>query len=289
MSNVSITSIKIKKRKSSIAKMGIQSKIIIGIFITIVILFYVYPILNLVNVSFKTSMQFMIDPIGLSKQFNFSNYAKVFVQGHFLRNFYNSISYLFFSNILVLSITSLAAFVISRKYIRFAGFFYVLFLAGMFLPDPLIPQFILMRKLNLYNTPIGYIFTRTNPGVIMLLMTGYYRTLPKSLDEAAVLDGCGMLRYITFFIVPMSKPVFASAFILFSVGVWNDIVGTTVFLTSPQYFPVIRALFAFRGVYGNDWPPLAAAVFIVASPLIIIFLIFQKYIVGGMVAGGVKG
>ena len=289
MSDTQMASIKRKKKSSSIGKESLRTKIVIGSFIALVLIVYVYPILNLVNVSFKTSTEFMMDPIGLTNSIHFNNYIKVFVQGNFLRNFYNSLYYLFASNLLVLSITSLAAFVISRRYIRFAGFFYVLFLAGLFLPEPLIPQFILMNKLGLYNNPIGYILTRTNPGIVMLLMVGYYRTLPKTFDEAAVLDGCGVMRYLAFFILPMSKPVFASAAILFSVGVWNDIIGTTVFLTSPRYYPVIRALFAFVGQYGTDWPPLAAAVFIVATPLIIIFLFFQKYIISGMVSGGVKG
>ncbi|MBI9097387.1 MAG: carbohydrate ABC transporter permease [Spirochaetaceae bacterium] len=289
MSDTQMASIKRKKKSSSIGKESFRTKIVIGSFIALVLIVYVYPILNLVNVSFKTSPEFMLDPIGLTNSIHFNNYIKVFVQGNFLRNFYNSLYYLFASNLLVLSITSLAAFVISRRYIRFAGFFYVLFLAGLFLPEPLIPQFILMNKLGLYNNPIGYILTRTNPGIVMLLMVGYYRTLPKTFDEAAVLDGCGVMRYLAFFILPMSKPVFASAAILFSVGVWNDIIGTTVFLTSPRYYPVIRALFAFVGQYGTDWPPLAAAVFIVATPLIIIFLFFQKYIISGMVSGGVKG
>jgi len=261
----------------------------IGAFIALVVVLYVYPLLNLVNVSLKTSTEFTLDPIGLTKSFRLRNYVDVIAKNDFLRNFFNSIYYLLAANLLTLSITSLAAFVISRRYVRFSGFFYVLFLTGIFLPDPLIPQFYLLNSIGLYNNPIGYILLKANPGIVMLLMVGYYRTIPKEFDEAAALDGCGITRYLSTFILPMSKPIFASAAILFSVQVWNDIIGTTVFLTSPRYYPVIRALFSFVGQYGTNWPPLAAAVFIVAAPLIVLFLFFQKYIISSIVSGGMKG
>lgn len=262
--------------------------IIVG-FVVLVTVVYAYPLLNLVNVSLKTSLEFQLNPIGVTNTLQFQNYVNVVVNNDFVRNFINSLYYLAASNILTLGMTSLAAFVISRRYVRFAGFFYLLFLAGIFLPDPLIPQFYLLNTIGLYNNPIGYILLKANPGIVMLLMVGYYRTIPKDFDEAAALDGCGTTRYLFTFIFPMSKPIYASAAILFSVMVWNDIIGTTVFLTSPRYYPVIRALFSFVGQYGTDWPPLAAAVFIVAAPLIILFLFFQKYIISGIVSGGMKG
>jgi raffinose/stachyose/melibiose transport system permease protein len=265
-----------------------STAIIIG-FVILVTLIYGYPLLNLVNVSLKTSTGFMLDPVGVTNTLRFQNYVDVVVNNDFVRNFANSLYYLLASNILTLGMTSMAAFVISRRYVRFAGFFYVLFLAGIFLPDPLIPQFYLLNSIGLYNNPIGYILLKANPGIVMLLMVGYYRTVPKEFDEAAALDGCGTTRYLFTFILPMSKPIYASAAILFSVQIWNDIIGTTVFLTSPRYYPVIRALFSFVGQYGTDWPPLAAAVFIVAAPLIILFLFFQKYIISGIVSGGMKG
>ncbi|MFW5783159.1 MAG: carbohydrate ABC transporter permease [Spirochaetota bacterium] len=265
-----------------------STAIIVG-FAVLVTLVYAYPLLNLVNVSLKSSTEFMLDPIGITNSLRFQNYVDVIVNNDFVRNFVNSLYYLAASNILTLGMTSLAAFVISRRYVRFAGFFYLLFLAGIFLPDPLIPQFYLLNNIGLYNNPLGYILVKANPGIVMLLMVGYYRTIPKDFDEAAALDGCGTTRYLFAFIFPMSKPIYASAAILFSVQVWNDIIGTTVFLTSPRYYPVIRALFSFVGQYGTDWPPLAAAVFIVAAPLIVLFLFFQKYIISGIVSGGMKG
>lgn len=273
----------------SIRRERVFSGVVIGIFVVLIAVLYLFPLLFLANVSLKTSTEFMLSPISITSSFHLKNYADVFVGNNFFRNFFNSLYYLLAANVVTIVITSLAAFVISRRYVRFAGFFYVLFLTGIFLPDPLIPQFYLLSNLGLYNNPIGYILLKANPGIVMLLMVGYYRTIPKAFDEAAALDGCGTTRYLFTFIFPMSKPIFASAAILFSVGVWNDIIGTTVFLTSPRYYPVIRALFSFVGQYGTDWPPLAAAVFIVAMPLIVLFLIFQRHIISSITAGGIKG
>ncbi len=263
--------------------------LVAGIFILIALPLFLYPILNLVNVSLKTSGEFMKDPVGLTRSLHFRNYAQIFVKGNFVKYFINSVIYLAAANLLTLSITALAAFVISRKYVRFSGFFYILFLTGIFLPDPLIPQFYLLLNLGLYNHPLGYILLKANPGILMLLMVGYYKTIPREFDEAAAMDGCGSLRYIARFILPLSRPVFATAAILFSLGVWNDIIGTTIFLTSPRYYPVIRSLFAYVGQYGTNWPPLAAAVFIVGAPLIVLFVFFQRFIISGIVSGGVKG
>ncbi|HCM24952.1 MAG TPA: carbohydrate ABC transporter permease [Treponema sp.] len=267
----------------------LKAALLIGTFAVFIFVAYVFPVLNLVNVSFKTPSEFVLDPIKPAKAIQFKNYADVVIKNSFFRNFSNSLAYLLFSNLLTLTVTSMAAFIISRKYVKHANFFYILFLAGIFLPDPLIPQFYLLNRLGLYNNPVGYILLKTNPGVIMLMMVGYYKTISREFDEAAAIDGCGTLRYLFQFILPMSMPIFASSVILFSVGVWNDLIGTTVFLTSPRYYPVMRALFQFQGQYGTNWPPLAAAVFIVASPLILLFLFFQRYIISGMVSGGIKG
>jgi raffinose/stachyose/melibiose transport system permease protein len=173
--------------------------------------------------------------------------------------------------------------------VKFSGFLYVLFLAGIFLPDPLIPQFRLILALGLYNNPIGYILLKINPGIIMLLMVGYYKTISREFDEAAGMEGCTTLRFIIQFLLPLSKPVIATGIILFSVGIWNDIIGSTIYLTSPKYYPIIRSLFRFVGQYGSDWPPLASAVFVIALPLILVFIALQRNIIAGAVAGGLKG
>ena len=151
----------------SVRRGRIGSGVAIGGFILLIAILYIYPLLYLVNVSLKTSSEFMLDPLTVTKSFHVRNYLDVVVNNSFLRNFLNSIYYLVAANVLTMSITSLAAFVISRRYVRFSGFLYVLFLTGIFLPDPLIPQFYLLNTIGLYNNPIGYILLKANPGIVM--------------------------------------------------------------------------------------------------------------------------
>ena len=109
------------------------------------------------------------------------------------------------------------------------------------------------------------------------------------MDEAAVIDGCGYLRYMLRCVVPLAKPAIASMGLLTMIGVWNDIVSSTIYLTSETNYNITRGLFVFSGQYQNDWTLMAAALFIVAAPLIVLYLFGQRYIVDGIMAGGVKG
>lgn len=261
----------------------------LAVFIIIIAILYLFPIGYLLNVTFKTSEEFMDNPLELTESLQIENYRTVIGQKGFIRSFFNSVLYTATATAITLFVTSLAAFVISRKYVKYSGFLYLLFMMGIFLPNPLIPQFRLILGMGLYNNPIGYILLRLNPGIVMLLMVGYYKTIPKDFDEAAALEGCGTIRYLIQFLMPLSKPVFATGALLFSIGIWNDIIMTTIFLTSPKFYPIVRTLFQFVGQYGNDWPPLAAAVFIVAAPMILIFMFFQRYIIEGVATSGVKG
>jgi len=123
----------------------------------------------------------------------------------------------------------------------------------------------------------------------VFFFTGYLKSLPRDMDEAAVIDGCGYLRYMLRCVVPLAKPAIASMGLLTMIGVWNDIVSSTIYLTSETNYNITRGLFVFSGQYQNDWTLMAAALFIVAAPLIVLYLFGQRYIVDGIMAGGVKG
>jgi raffinose/stachyose/melibiose transport system permease protein len=263
--------------------------LIVAGFIAVMTIFFILPIAYLLNVTQLSSMDFMMNPAAMAKSLTFKNFALVFEKEPMFKYFLNSLYYVVSANVITILVTVPTAFVIARKYIKYSNALYILFLAGIFLPDPLVPQFKLILSAGLYNTPFGYILLRINPGVTMLLLVGYFKTIPKEFEEAAGLEGCGTWRYIFRFVFPLGKPVIVTSCILFSIQVWNDIIGQSIFLTSPKHYPIIRALFSFQGVYGTNWPPLAAATFIVVAPLLALYIYFQKHIVDGIVSGGVKG
>ena len=89
--------------------------------------------------------------------------------------------------------------------------------------------------------------------------------------------------------MPLAKPAIATVAVLHSIGVWNELILPTIYLTSQEYYPVTRGLIVFQGVYGNNWPLLAAGVLMIALPMVVFFIFMQRYIIGGVTAGAVKG
>jgi raffinose/stachyose/melibiose transport system permease protein len=109
------------------------------------------------------------------------------------------------------------------------------------------------------------------------------------LDEAAALEGCGYFRYVLQIMMPLIKPAIATVAVLHSIGVWNELILATIYLTREDYYPITRGLIVFNGVYGNNWPLIAAAVLMIALPMVVFFVFMQRYIIGGVTAGSVKG
>jgi len=251
---------------------------------------YVFPLLYLLNTALKTSDGFMADPTGVTTTFALSNFAKAWEAGNFGTYFFNSFLYTLVGSVIATVAAILLAFPVSRGYLPGSRFFWpVFFVVALFLPNALTAQFQLMLHLGLYGTRFGYIMLMAaGLGVGPLLIMGYLRTLPRELDEAAAMDGCGYFRYLVTFIVPLCRPVIVTVFILHAIGIWNDIILATIYLADSANYPVTVGLFAFKGQYSNDWALLSAAVLIVAVPLIILYAFVQKYIIAGVTDGALK-
>ena len=258
--------------------------------IAVFLFLYLFPLFYSLNTSLKDTQDYMRNPTGLTTTWAFSNYIKAWQRASFGSYILNSVLYTAVCTIMSLLLSIFIAFPISRKYVPFSRFWYYLFLCGLFLPSGLIPLFQIILNIGLYNTKIGYMLVMTGVNATsVFFFTGYMKALPMDLDEAASIDGCGYMRYMLTCVIPLSKPAIASMGILSMIGVWNDIVNSTIYLTSPNNYNIVRGLFVFSGQYQNDWTLLAAALFIVAIPLIAVYIAAQRYIVDGTMAGGVKG
>lgn len=257
--------------------------------VAIILVLYALPLLSLVNASLKTPSGFILDPTGLTKTFEWKNYVDAWNIGAFGTTIFNSLLYTVISSVLSTVFSVLLAFPIARGYVKGSRFWYILFVVALFLPSALIPQFQLMVNIGLYDTQIGYILLQTATlGVGPFLVIGYLRSIPRDLDEAAVLDGCGYFRYVLTVATPLMQPVLVTTFLLHAIGVWNDIIGPTIYLSNAQYTPVTLGLFAFYGQYGNEWAKLSAATLIVALPLILLYVLLQRYFIEGAVGGALK-
>jgi raffinose/stachyose/melibiose transport system permease protein len=246
------------------------------------------PASTRLNVSLKSPADFLFNPSGITKSIYLENYSRAWVQGNFAQYLLNSVFYTVVSTLISVTLSLFAAFPIARGYIRGGTFWYSFFLAAVFLPSPLIPQFQLILHLNLYNTQLGYILLNSTVGLGPFLIVGYLRSVPRELDEAARIDGCGYFRFLLTIIVPLIRPILVTVFLLGAINVWNDIIGPTIYLADDTLYPVSLGLFSFYGQYQNQWTALAAGIVMVAAPMIILYLFLQRYFMNGALAGAFK-
>jgi raffinose/stachyose/melibiose transport system permease protein len=264
-------------------------QIVSYLFVAIIMVLYLFPLLFLVNTALKSTPEFFQNPVGITRTFDIANFGIAWQKGSFAANILNSVLYTAVAATLSTVVSLVIAFPVSRGYLRHSRLWYALFVVLLFLPNSLMTQFQLLLRLGLYDTQVGYILIMASAlGVGPLIITGYVRSVPKELDEAAALDGVGYWRYLFTIVPPLIKPVLATTFILQAIGVWNDIILATLLLPDPEKSPVTLGLFAFQGTYTSQWGLLSAATIIVAAPLIVAYVLLQRYLVGG-VGGAVKG
>lgn len=259
------------------------------ILMAIMALVYLGPLLMLVNTSLKTLPSFSRDATALATELNFKNFADAWERANFPRYLLNSILYTAASTVIFIVTGLFVAFPIARNYVKGAGFLLTLYVIALFLPPALIPQFQLILNLGLYNTPQGFVLLFVVNAVGIVILVSSVKAIPRELDEAAAIDGCGYIRFVWSIILPLLRPAIATVIVLHAIGVWNEIIAPTIYLTNEKYYPITRGLIVFQGVYGSQWPTLAAAVLMLTLPMLVLFLFLQRYIVSGLTAGAVKG
>jgi raffinose/stachyose/melibiose transport system permease protein len=250
---------------------------------------YAGPLLMLVNTAFKTLPEFMKSATSPVASINFENFMDAWTKANFPRYLTNSLIYTVSATLIYVVTAIFVAFPVSRGYIKGANFVLTMFVIALFLPPALIPQFQLMLALGLYNNPVGYILLFTINPIGMVILVNYIKSVPRELDEAAALDGCGYFRFVTLILFPLIRPAVATVAVLHAIGIWNELILPTIYLTNKNYYPITRGMIVFQGVYGSNWPTLAAAVLIMTIPMLLIFLLMQRYIISGLTQGAVKG
>jgi raffinose/stachyose/melibiose transport system permease protein len=250
---------------------------------------YIGPMLMLVMTAFKTLPEFTKDATSLPTSFSLDNFFEAWDKANFPRYLVNTVLYTVVSTLVFVVTGTFLALAIARRFVRGSGALFTLFVIALFLPAALIPQFQLILRLGLYNNPLGYILLFVVNPIGIVILVNYMRTIPIELDEAAALEGCGYLRYVLTIVLPLAAPAIATVAVLHAIGVWNELVLATIYLTTADYYPITRGLIVFNGVYGNDWPLLAAAVLMMTLPMVVFFVFAQRWIIGGVTAGAVKG
>ena len=241
--------------------------------------------------SFKTQAESYNLDFVLPKTFMLENYLTVIERGHLVVAFFNSLIYALGSTILLVLISTLAAFVLVRNQSRLNRFIYYFVILGISLPLNYVSLMKVMMLLNLNNTRYGIILLYAAIGVPFSLFVacGFIDTIPKELDESAIIDGCSPLSLFTRIIFPLLKPVTATLFVLNFLGTWNDFTITIYFLNNSSKMPMTLAVYNFFGQFSQSWNLVCADIVLTTIPVLIVYVLGQKYIISGMTSGSVKG
>ncbi|MBO5245831.1 MAG: carbohydrate ABC transporter permease [Eubacterium sp.] len=219
------------------------------------------------------------------------NFAVVIEKGKLFTSFGNSMTYSVGSVLLCLVTAVMAAYVLSRNATRLNKLLYLYVALGITLPVNYVALMKVMQFLHINNTKMGIIllYTAMQLPFAVFLVHGFIARIPIDLDEAAIIDGCGAVRLFFLVILPLLKPVLATVFVLTFLNTWNEFVSPLYFLGNSEKWPMTLSVYNFFGMYFKDWNLVCADILLTSLPVILIYLLGQRYIVTGMTAGAVKG
>lgn len=250
------------------------------------------PIVLMIFSAFKTNPQIFQTPFALPDFTNVSNIAKIWTETNFLRYLINSAIVTGTSLLLILTLGTMAAYAIARYQFTGSGFVLMFFVAGLTLPLKLaiIPLFVLMRDLGVLNTQAALVIIYVAMGLptTVFIMTGFIRTLPNELEDAARMDGASEARIMWSIMLPLVRPAMVIAGIQNVVPIWNDFFFPLIFIQSDHLKTLPQGLTTFMGEYTTDWGVLFAGLTLSAAPIILIYIILSRQFINGMTAGAVK-
>ncbi|WP_309119979.1 carbohydrate ABC transporter permease [Paenibacillus sp.] len=253
----------------------------------------VYPLFFIVSMTFKTPEQMAGSPLSLPTSFSLHNYIAAWENMRFYAVFGNTLLITAGAVLLLTVLGSLASYPLARRTEKVYYMVYITFIAGIMLPFQLamVPLYKLINGFHMVNTYHGaiLIFTALNLPLTIFLYSGFLRTSPKELEEAAKIDGCGLFRAFWLAVFPVVKPVTATVVVLCSLNTWNDLIVPLLFLQDQSYRTITIALYMFVGEHVTDWSLLFPGMVLSVLPLTLVYIALQKFIIKGIAAGAVKG
>ncbi|MFB9950121.1 carbohydrate ABC transporter permease [Rhizobium puerariae] len=250
------------------------------------------PIVIMFFAAFKTNAQIFQSPFSIPDFSNVGNIVKIWSETNFLRYLLNSVIVTGSAIAIILTLGTMAAYGIARYRFWGASFVLMFFLAGLTLPLKLaiIPLFILMRDLGILNTQLSLILIYVAMGLptTVFIMTGFIRTLPNELEDAARMDGASEPRIMWSIMLPLVRPALVISGIQNVVPIWNDFFFPLIFIQKDNLKTLPQGLTTFMGEYTTDWGVLFAGLMLSSAPVIIVYIILSRQFINGMTAGAVK-
>lgn len=266
-------------------------KIVIGFLIAIV---FLVPIYILVTASVKTQKQILLDPIGFPNPFTFDNYPEAIKKMDYFNALWNSVWITIVSTAVIVVFSSMAAWVLVRYKTKMSKFMYLAFSASLLIPFQcvMLPLMKVMGKnggLGILN-PAGLVLAYLGFGCSMAIMLyhGFIKGVPVELEEAAVIDGCGMFRTYWRIVFPLLSPITTTVAILQIMWIWNDYLLPKLVLQNPNWYTLPLQTMNFFSALTSRWDIATAALVMTMLPVIIFYIAAQKKIIKGVVDGAIK-
>ncbi len=270
-----------KKKKTA-------NKVILMVIGFILALIFISPILILVNSSFKSLQEIYLDILALPKRFSFQNYVKAFEQMDFLKSLINSLVITCISTVLIILISSMAAWVLVRYKTKTSKILFFVFAVAQLIPFQcvMLPLVNVMSKLHLMNRP-GLVFMYMGFGCAMsiILFHGFIKNIPVELEEAATIDGCNMLQTFFLIVAPLLKGIIATVAVINAMWIWNDFLLPSLVINKNGMQTLPLRTYLFFGQFTKKWDLATAALVLCMVPIVIFYLSCQKHIVKGITAG----
>ncbi|MDC0739614.1 carbohydrate ABC transporter permease [Cognatishimia sp. SS12] len=260
--------------------------------VLLLVFIMVMPLIYMVMMSFKTATEISQDPLGLPGSLYLDNYIRALSSMGYVRSVINSLGITISVIVLVVLIGSLAAYPLARIESRTSRIIVMIMALGLATPNfvTITPIYVIFRDLGLLDTYLGIVlaFTALKLPLAVFFYTGFIAALPREMEEAARLDGCSNLQIFWYVIRPLLTPVTATLALFVMLMVWNDFTYPLLLLTDKDKFTVMIAVYRFVGATGIDPTMLFPAAVLGSLPLLALFIVFQRRIVGGATAGAVK-
>jgi raffinose/stachyose/melibiose transport system permease protein len=274
-----------------------RSRLAVNLVMAVISLLLVFPLWYVLNNAFKVEQEILHNPLFLvPSAATLDSVVRAFTALSYPLRFMNSVIVLGLSCVFLISLGSLAAFGIAMANSRFMNRLYGVMVAMITLPFQLamVPLIFMLKGLGLMNTYWGtaLVYSGWFLPFVIFLYTGFIRTIPKELEEAGRVDGCGLLRSFLSIYLPLLKSITGTVLILRGVPIWNDLLVPMITLNRSTMSTLPLKLYSFIGQMGasmTHWNLVFGGTFVVSVPILLLFLFLQRYFIRGVVAGAIKG
>lgn len=272
-------------------KMQQTLKYIVMIILAAIVLI---PIYYLIVTTFKTSAEATASPMGIPSSFDFSGYIDTFYKMQYPRAFMNTVIITVCSVAGIILVSSMCGYVLNRKgKYRLSKLTFTLLLSGMLFPGQMsiLGLYKLVQGMGLMNhlSAVILIDIAGNIPFAVFMFRSFVSTIPIELEEAARIDGAGTFRTFWTITFPLMKPIVATISILNALNIWNDFMNPLYFLQNREKDVLLQEIYRNVGQFSTDWTSLFQMLVLGALPLLLFYLFMQRYIIGGVMSGSVKG